>query len=163
MVNSGVIARIMSVGLNGNGGNMHRLSRHSPAITAISCLMAMLWIPAAQGQTLVNTQESVTWMGRLLALPVSALNPNGKNPKISIAPTTARRHTATWMPHGLSLWGVTTVHVLHNGHHARHLKIEFSVVPGLINIQSGTAMATILPPQARHLQVFTARPPPAML
>ncbi len=52
---------------------MHRLSRHSPAITAISCLMAMLWLPAAQGQTPVCAPDAVTWMGRLLAMPGATL------------------------------------------------------------------------------------------
>ncbi len=148
---------------DGNGGNMHRLSRHSPAITAISCLMAMLWVPAAQGQNAVIVSGPVTWIGRLLAIPAATLQASAKQRRIDLAPATTGRFSDHWMPPRLSFWAMATVQVLHAWHHGCHNGTNLSGHLRPDKRQRAYTISTILPPHCTFMQLWAARPPPSTL
>ena len=148
---------------NGNGGNMHRLSRHSPAITAISCLMAMLWMPVAQGQTAPTVPGPINWMGRLLAIPAATLHASAKQRRTANASAAAGHFSAHWMPPGLSLWAVATAHVLHAWHHGCQNTTHITSPSRPGKSLRVNMLAAILLPHGRFMRVFAARPPPSML
>ena len=142
---------------------MHRLSRHSPAITAMSCLMAMLWMPAAQGQNAATVPGSITWMGRLLAIPAATLHASAKQRRTAIASAATGRFSAHWMPPGLSFWAVATAQVLHAWHHGCQNRTHITSPSRPGNELRVNMIAAILRPHGRFMRVFAARPPPSTL
>ena len=150
---------------NGNGGYMHRLSRHSPAITAISCLMAMIWIPAAQGVNATQAPEAVTWIGRLLAIPAATFHASAKQRRASTTLPSASRNAPPWVPHALSLWAIASVHVIYAWQHgcpARTVETYVKISPRC-RPNPLTARSSAAAPQADFLRVLAPRPPPSML
>ena len=145
---------------------MHRLSRHSPAITAISCLMAMVWIPAAQGVNAAKAPEAVTWIGRLLAIPAATFHASAKPHRAKAALTSASRNPSRWMPKALSLWAMASVHVIYAWQHGCPVKSVKTCV------KIPTRRGPVLPwtahwiteaPQSGFLRVLAPRPPPPIL
>ena len=152
-------------GSNGNDGYMHRLSRHSPAITAISCLMAMVWIPAAQGINAAKAPEAVTWIGRLLAIPAATFHVSVKRRGAGAVCTAASRNSIRFIPHALSLWAVASVHVRYAWQHGCPLRtIKTGIkIPRHCNILPLVAASGPRSPQSGFLRVLAARPPPSIL
>ncbi len=147
---------------------MHRLSRHSPAITAISCLMAMVWMPAAQGIHAAQAPETVravTWIGRLLAIPAAPFHASAKRRGAGATGNSANRHSNRLLPHTLNLWAVASIHVLYAWQHgcpARTIKTGVKL-PSLCTIESLSAAYAPRSPHVGFLRVLAARPPPCIL
>ncbi len=147
---------------------MHRLSRHSPAITAISCLMAMVWMPAAQGINAGQAPEAVkavTWIGRLLAIPAATFHVSAKRSGAGAVRTATSRNSTRFMPHALSLWAVASVHVLYAWPHGCPAKTvkTYAKISRHRNILPLVARLVAWSPQSGFLRVLAARPPPSIL
>jgi hypothetical protein len=125
--------------------------------------MAMLWIPAAQGQKAAAEPQGVTWMGRLLAIPAGTFHTSAKHRRSAFCTTAKGRLGIEWIPSGLRLWPVASMTVLHFW---RHGSLNKTVLisrnrPG--NGPWNGVQAGGVQPPGRLIPVLAARPPPPTL
>ena len=125
--------------------------------------MAMLWMPAAHGQTPGDSRGSMNWMGRLLAMPGGTLHASATAHRKNMPTATIYRMTPGWMPHGLGLWISTAVHLGPNCCHGYVHNSDFAHFSAPCSV-ARLAVTHIGPDRRRMLtRVFAARPPPCML